>query len=201
MAAGFFELKGDPINNKVVNGYKPFCWGGGNDEIDDFSTIALAGGVHKFSQLCGFNFISKYQEEHPLFQIVFKPAYRSKFHRQTRSQIQSRWFIVVPLNKKGTTISIIDKAMLNEYYGFDVDVFMQSACFKKWSKIFQEKIDAMIIKAEEFIEENIIPLNTIEIEKIPFANEAKDIIGQLKRSVELIPFDNVNNKTYRILQI
>ena len=201
MAAGFFELKGDPVNSKVVSGYQPFCWGGGNDEIKDFHIIAAAGGVHKFSKLCGFNFISNCQEDYPLFEIIFKPTYRSTHHRQTRNQIQSRWFIVVPFNKKETSISIIDKDMLKEYYKFDVDEFMQSPCFKKWSRIFQDKISSMIIKAEEFIEENILPLNPIELKKIPFASEAQSILSQLKRSVELIPDDNVNNKTYRTLDI
>jgi hypothetical protein len=200
MLPGFLELK-EPEINQSIDCYKPFAWGAGHDKITEYWQIANAAGVHKFSKICGFTFISNIPGDYKMFQIVFKPAYRSDIFRQKRETMQSRWYIVIPLDKDGRSIQIIDKRTLLKEYNFDVDAFMESKTFKYWVKRFQEVIDATIVKAEMFIDKNILTLDRDKLKNIPFASEHKAIINNIKDTVEMLPKPNVNDKTYHTLYI
>lgn len=54
----------------------------GVSPLNRLSELAYCAGVNKFSQLCGFKFISKAPHQYKEFLISFVCKYRSKTYRQ-----------------------------------------------------------------------------------------------------------------------
>ena len=105
--------------------------------IQQFKEIVFAAGGNKFSQLCGFKFISKADVEYKEFFIAFVCKLRSKIYRQASAN-PSQWFIFKKISRK--ELHCMDKQSVLAQYGFDVDLFFKSDLFEKGVQKFKQAV-------------------------------------------------------------
>lgn len=109
----------------------------GASPLTRISELAFVAGANKFSQLCGFRFISKAPHQYKEFFISFVCKLRSKMYRQNSNP--SQWFIFKKISDN--EMHALSKAQLLAQYGFDVDQFFKSDLFEKGITIFKSTID------------------------------------------------------------
>jgi hypothetical protein len=75
---------GQTIENKTLISF-------GATPLKSLNELAFVAGANKFSQLCGFRFISKAPHQYKEFYISFVCKLRSDFYRQKNNP--SQWYI------------------------------------------------------------------------------------------------------------
>ena len=186
------KFKDDENLGKAVDKMTAMCFG--YEPIQSMWDLRIAGGGHKFSQLCAFKFHSKMpNHEFPIFSIAFVAKLRSKIYRQQMSN-PSQWYIFKRISPVQVDVLGPDELFVN--YGFDVKKFFESDVFANTVAKFKQLIEkGLKTEVPAFIEKvkksagNDVTSQLKDIER--FSNAIREALPLLSRHV-------VNTKYYKL---
>lgn len=187
----FKEEFADIVN---VDKISAFCFGA-KDEIT-IDGLIQAGSGSKFSTLCGIKFCSKVNPTYRNgeFKIVFCVKNRSKIFRQT-SQNPSQWFAFLQVGKNH--VEVLDKRNCKLAFDFDVDKFLDSDLFQKFSEKFAGIVENGVRSAKDLVKgfdglNGLIPGTEHTYESLP------GCIKAIEDSIPLITNQRFNDKHYTL---
>lgn len=187
------KFKDDENLGKAVDKMTAMCFG--YEPIQSMWDLRMAGGGHKFSQLCAFKFHSTMpKHEFPFFSIAFVAKLRSKIYRQATAN-PSQWYIFKRLSPLQVDVLGPDELFVN--YGFDIKKFFDSDVFAntvaKFKQLIQKglkvEVPAFIEKVKKDTSNEDVQTQLKDIER--FSNAIREALPFLTRHV-------VNTKYYKL---
>jgi len=171
----------------------------GISPLNNLQELRFYAGGHKFSQLCGFKFKSKFDspvaKEDPYFQVSFVCKLRSKIWREQNTNT-SRWYVFVRTSP--VQVRVLSKKTLLEEYGFDLDKFFDSDLFKKFVPQFQSAVKNGVEKIiPEFIDRELVAKGGEEKNKVEI-DLAKNYQRAISDSIPYIAKTYVEDKNYTL---
>lgn len=187
------KFRDDENLGKVIDRMSAMCFG--YEPIQSMWDLRIAGGGHKFSQLCAFKFHSKMpNQEFPIFSVAFVAKLRSKIYRQQTNN-PSQWYIFKRISPTQVDVLGPDELFVN--YGFDIKKFFESDVFS-----------GTVAKFKQLIEKGLKVEVPAFIEKVNSSPEGVDVNAQLKdidrftssirEALPLLSRHVVNTKYYKL---
>ena len=187
------SFKNDESLGKTVDKMSAMCFG--FEPIQSLWDLRIAGGGHKYSQLCAFKFHSAMPNHaYPTFSIAFVAKLRSKIYHQATAN-PSQWYIFKKISPVQVDVLGPDELMVN--YGFDIKKFFESDLFQR-----------TLAKFKQLIEKGLNVEVPAFIEKLKKTSSPEDLTAQLKdverfsnairEALPLISRTVVNTKYYKL---
>ncbi len=140
-----------------VDNVKVNCFG--ESPIKDFETIKRYGGFYRGSYLCYISLMSKVNPVNKKFMLAFESKATSRRFQHN----QCKWFLVFKnAENQFGDLEILDREYANLVFGFDVDKFFETDCFKNCIELFKKTISDAIPQAKELIQKEKTTSDSIQ---------------------------------------